>query len=75
MPALCIAEVIFSRSSRFEEHDLVIGEIGWQKYKIVNEKEISKIPKNYPSPSHFLGVLGTSGLTAYFGLEKIGRLE
>jgi len=33
------------------------------------------LPKNYPNPEHFLGVLGISGLTAYFGLHEIGKIK
>jgi len=39
----------------------------------LNEREIQKIPSDYPNPTNFLGVLGISGLTAYFGLKSIGN--
>lgn len=40
---------------------------------ILDRKGLFKIPKNYPNPGHFLGVLGTNGLTAYFGMFDIGK--
>jgi len=51
-----------------------MGVIGWEKFKILNEKVLRKLPKNYPDPSQFLHVLGSSGLTAYFGLYDIGKI-
>ena len=42
---------------------------------MVKAKDLASLPKKYPNYSHFLGVLGISGLTAYFGLKKIGNLK
>jgi len=50
MPALCIGEVIFSRHSKFDIGDLVMGMIGWQNYCILDGKDLTKVPKNYPNP-------------------------
>lgn len=63
-----VSEVIYSKSSRFNIGDRVLGLTYWQKYSILSEKGLVKIPKEHPHPEDFLGVLGISGLTAYFGL-------
>jgi NADPH-dependent curcumin reductase CurA len=40
---------------------------GWQKFAVLPEKQVHKIPKEIPNPELFLA-LSISGLTAYFGL-------
>lgn len=75
MRAFCVGEVIYSKSKKFGVGDLVLGMIGWQKYAVMKDKELTLIPKDYPNPEHYLGVLGISGLTAYFGLMDIGKIK
>ena len=70
-----VAEVIHSNDPKFKTGDMVTGLTKWQKYSVVKAKDLAPLPKNYPNYSHFLGVLGISGLTAYFGLQKIGKLK
>ena len=71
MHAYCVGIVLVSKSKKFKTGDLVAGMFGWQIYAAMNSKDVQKLPQ-YPNPSHFLGVLGISGLTAYFGLKEIG---
>jgi NADPH-dependent curcumin reductase CurA len=47
---------------------------GWQKFAVLPEKQVHKIPKEVPNPELFLA-LSISGLTAYFGLENIGKIK
>ncbi|EGR29654.1 nadp-dependent oxidoreductase, putative [Ichthyophthirius multifiliis] len=75
MPAGCIGEVLYSRSSKYKVGDLVLGFMRWEKYIIIKDQKLFKIPKEYPHPSHFLGALGNQGLTAYFGLHDIGKIK
>lgn len=70
-----IGEVIYSKAPKFKIGDKVTGLIKWEKYSVLNAKQLTVLPKGYPDYSHFLGVLGISGLTAYFGLKKIGKLK
>ena len=68
-----IGEVIESKSNRFEPGDIVIGNFGWQEYYVAQENDIRKIdPSVAPITTH-LGILGMTGLTAYFGLLDIGQ--
>ena len=68
-----VGEVIESTSDQYNEGDIVIGMYGWQEYFIANENEVRKIdPSLAPITTH-LGILGMTGLTAYFGLLKIGQ--
>lgn len=75
MRAFCVGEVLYSKSKKYEKGDKVLGLIGWQKYAVLKAKQLSKIPNNYENPEHFLGIFGISGLTAYFGLHKIGKIK
>ncbi|WP_416149100.1 NADP-dependent oxidoreductase [Salipaludibacillus sp. HK11] len=68
-----IGEVIESESSQFEQGDIVIGSYGWQSYYTAKEDEVRKIDKNIAPISTHLGLLGMTGLTAYFGLLDIGK--
>ncbi|WP_409296987.1 NADP-dependent oxidoreductase [Peribacillus sp. SCS-26] len=68
-----IGQVESSKSSRFNEGDIVIGMLGWQEYSLAKEQEIRKIEKNGAPISAHLGILGMTGLTAYFGLLDIGK--
>ena len=70
-----VGEVIYSKAPQFKIGDMVTGLIKWQKYSVLKAKGLTPLPKNYPDYSHFLGILGISGLTAYFGLKKIGKLK
>ncbi|KAI1804486.1 NAD(P)-binding protein [Daldinia bambusicola] len=69
-----VSRVLASKSSKAKEGDLVFGFTGWTEVVIVDESKIKVL--NLPpgvKPSHALGVLGLTGLTAYFGLKKIGQ--
>jgi Putative NADP-dependent oxidoreductases len=75
MPALCVGRVIKSNAQGYTEGDIVMGMFGWQRFAVVNKKELRKLPKDYPEPQHFLGVFGINGLTAYFGLHEVGKIK
>ncbi len=68
-----IGKVVESKSDRFYPGDVVIGHFPWQKEFIVNEKEARKVDTGLAPASSYLGVLGMTGLTAYFGLVHIGK--
>lgn len=68
-----VGEVVDSKSSQFKPGDYVLGHLQWANYSIADPNELQKIdPKNAPI-STALGVLGMPGMTAYFGLLKIGE--
>lgn len=75
MRAFCVGRVIYSKSNKLKVGDLVSGLLGWQRFAVLKDTELSRLPKDYPHPEHFLGVLGISGLTAYFGLHEIGKIK
>ncbi|RYG73339.1 NADP-dependent oxidoreductase [Lentibacillus lipolyticus] len=68
-----IGEVIESNSDQFQVGDVVTGMFGWQEYYVANADEVRPIdPSIAPITTH-LGILGMTGLTAYFGLLDIGK--
>jgi NADPH-dependent curcumin reductase CurA len=75
MRARGIGEVVASRAADLPEGTLVAGPVGWQEYAVVDaaSDEVEVVPSDLPSPELMLGVLGTTGLTAYFGMIDIGR--
>jgi NADPH-dependent curcumin reductase CurA len=68
-----IGKVMESLSEHFRPGDMVVGNFPWQKDFIATEKEARKIDTSLAPPSYYLGVLGMTGLTAYFGLIHIGK--
>jgi NADPH-dependent curcumin reductase CurA len=52
--------------------DLVVGPTGWQDYAVLRGRDVTKVDDD-GDPGRYLGVLGTNGLTAYFGLLAVGE--
>lgn len=67
-----IGEVVKSNAEKFAPGDLVSGEYGWQQYAAMPARALTKHDKKH-KPEHLLGVLGITGLTAYFGMLDVGR--
>ena len=67
-----IAEVVASNGGRFAVGDLVFGTTGWTEYLVTDAKDLTKVETNLP-PTSVLSVLGTTGVTAYCGLFKVGK--
>lgn len=67
-----IAEVVASNGGRFAVGDLVFGTTGWTEYLVTDAKELTKVETSLP-PTAVMSVLGTTGVTAWCGLFKIGK--
>jgi NADPH-dependent curcumin reductase CurA len=75
MRAGAIGRVTDSRHPDYEPGDLVSGMFGVQRYAVSGGQAVRKVDTSLaPAPVH-LGVLGMTGLTAYFGLLDVGRPE
>ena len=79
MPASCVARVVESKHDGFAPDDLVLGIFGWQDYAVSDgggggPMGVMKIPDGV-GPTLPLSGLGTTTLTAYFGLKEVGRPE
>ena len=45
----------------------------WQEYQVSEGKGLSKIDADSSVLSRYLGILGMTGLTAYFGLLEVAQ--
>jgi NADPH-dependent curcumin reductase CurA len=63
-----IGEVIESKADGLEPGDLVQHMAGWRDEAVVAARTAQKLPDIGAPSEQFLGVLGVTGLTAYFGL-------
>ena len=73
MRAGAVGRVIASQNPSFKEGDHVFGVLGVQEYATSDGKGLSKIDPNIAPLPVFLGALGMTGLTAYFGLLEVGK--
>jgi len=63
-----VGEVIESRADGFQPGDLVQHMSGWRDEAVVAARTANKLPELGVPPERYLGVLGVTGMTAYFGL-------
>ncbi|KAF9586204.1 hypothetical protein BGW38_008641 [Lunasporangiospora selenospora] len=71
-----VAQVIKSNNKDYRVGELVRASCGWQEYQVLKPSEDVVKIKIFPgiSPSSYLGVLGLTGLTAYFGMFEVGEI-
>jgi NADPH-dependent curcumin reductase CurA len=73
MRAIGVGRVVESKDPAFSTGDHVTGLTGLQDYAVMAAKDLVRIdPALAPLP-RFLGALGGSGMTAYFGLLDVGQ--
>ena len=75
MRAGAVGRVTASEHPGFAEGDYVYGGFGVQEYARSDGQGVSVIDTSLAEPSTYLGALGMTGLTAYFGLLDIGRIQ
>ena len=68
-----VGEVVESRAPGFAAGDIVTGMLGWRLYNAAKPAEVRKVDPKIAPVTTALGVLGVTGLTAYFGLLDIGQ--
>ena len=68
-----IAEVVESKHENFKKGDFVSGMLAWKEFQVSDGKGLNKVDPNQAPLSAYLGILGMTGLTAYFGLNRIGK--
>ena len=73
MRAGAVGEVITSNHPRFKIGDFVLGTFGVQEYAVSDGTGVTRIDPKLGTPSMYLGVLGMTGMTAYFGFFDYGR--
>jgi NADPH-dependent curcumin reductase CurA len=79
MRAFGFAEVVEARHPQFKKGDKVVGLTGLQDYALIQGGEKNPFQKVPPVPfvsdTLFLGLLGITGITAYFGMTEIAKPE
>ncbi|KAG9245462.1 hypothetical protein BJ878DRAFT_458275 [Calycina marina] len=76
MRGAAICKVVASKSSAFSVGDYVNGTPGWTELAILPAKELKKIEVPVGGKvTDTLGVLGVTGLTAYFGILDVGQVK
>ena len=68
-----VTEVVSSKLEGFTPGDIVEGRTGWQDYALSDGTGMRKVDAALGPISTALGILGTPGMTAYFGLFNIGQ--
>jgi NADPH-dependent curcumin reductase len=70
-----VGEVIESRTDAYQPGQLLFGMTGWQEYVIADagDKSMQVLPDGVP-PGTAIGILGVTGMTAYFGIIDVGRV-
>jgi NADPH-dependent curcumin reductase CurA len=75
MRAGAVGQVTASEHPGFAVGDDVYGVFGVQEHAVSDGRGVIKIDTSLAEPSVYLGALGMTGLTAYFGLLDTGKLK
>jgi len=70
-----IGEVVESKAEGFAKGDLVQHMAGWRDEAVIPAKGAMKLPDLGAPPQSYLGMLGVTGLTAYFGLLETAQAK
>ena len=71
-----IGLIVASKSKKFPVGTYATGMCGWSEYSVLNEKHVESLDLPEGAvPTDALGVLGMTGLTAYFGILEIGQIK
>ena len=68
-----VGEVVDSTHSKYRPGDGVVGIGGWQEYFVSDGTGLRKIDTHRIPASLYLGVVGMPGVTAWYGLHRIGK--
>lgn len=70
-----VGRVLASKDSRFKEGDFATARLKWQDLQITSGSKLMKVDPDPELLSAYVGILGMTGLTAYFALMDVGRPE
>jgi len=72
-----LGRIVESNSPKYKVGQLVNGFTGWQDYVVASDSlPFTPLPEGLPvSDSAFLGALGMTGLTAYFGITDVAKVQ
>lgn len=70
-----IARVLASADPRFAPGDVVAGRPGWESHPTLSANGLEKLDLDLGDPLEWIGLLGMTGLTAYFGIREVGAIR
>ena len=70
-----VGEVVESKAEGFSPGDRVLHMGGWRDEAVLDARTINKLPDLGAEPQAFLGNLGVTGATAYFGLLDVASAK
>jgi NADPH-dependent curcumin reductase CurA len=70
-----VGEVLESKAPGFAPGDLVLHMAGWRDEAVLDARTVNKLPNLGVEPQLFLGNLGVTGATAYFGLLEVASAK
>jgi NADPH-dependent curcumin reductase CurA len=73
IPGDVAGQVIASNSADFAVGDWVAGRLGWQSHAVTAGEGLRRLDLDLADIPTHLALLGSSGLTAWFGMMEIGR--
>lgn len=75
MRAFAAGVVVASQHKDYAVGDAVSGNFGVREYAVSDGQDVSKLDLDVAPMATWLGALGMPGMTAYFGLEEVGRVQ
>ncbi len=71
-----VGEIVESRTEAYRPGQMVFGMTGWQDYVVIDAGEgaMQVLPEGV-SPGVAIGILGATGMTAYFGMTDVGQVR
>jgi NADPH-dependent curcumin reductase CurA len=70
-----IGEVVESKADGFAPGNKVLHMAGWRDQAVLDARTVNKLPNLGAEPQAFLGNLGVTGATAYFGLLDVASAK
>jgi NADPH-dependent curcumin reductase CurA len=70
-----VGKVVESRSPHFREGEIVFHMMGWREQAAGPADKFNKVPPIPVEDHHWLGNLGLTGATAYFGLLRVAQAK
>ena len=70
-----VARVLESRNEGFAPGDMVQARVGWQTHPTIAGRHLQKLDLTLGTAEDWIGPLGLSAVTAYFGLRDVGGLR
>ena len=74
---LTAGRVVESNRDDLKVGEVLVGRLAWESYSIATDQDLLvPIEEKFQQPENlFLGLLGDTGLSAYFGLERVAKLQ